>query len=101
VHGVDVKRENFPKLNNCHTDVLPAMNHKHNHDNARSSVSQLVPVRFAITHPTAITVCFAKSFNKRGFFIENCKQLGLNPEKSAAFNWLEADERASFNCKPA
>jgi hypothetical protein len=98
VHCVDVKRENFPKLNNCHTDVLPAMNHKHNHDNARSSVSQRVPVRFVLTHPTAITVCFAKSFNKRAFFIENCKELGLNPEKSAAFDWLEADDRASFSC---
>jgi hypothetical protein len=71
------------------------MNHTHNHDNARSSVSQRVPVRFVFTHPTAITVCFAKSFNKRAFFIENCKELGLNPEKSAA------DDRASFNCKPA
>jgi hypothetical protein len=96
-----VKRENFPKLNNCHTDVLPTMNHNHNHDNARSSVSQLVPVRFAITRPTAITVCFAKSFNRRAFFIETRKELRLNPEKSTAFDWLKADERASFSCKSA
>ena len=75
------------------------MKHNLNHDNDRSSVSQLVPVRFAFTPPTAITVCFAKSFNKRAFFIENCKQLGLNPEKSTTFDWLEADDRASFSCK--
>jgi hypothetical protein len=34
---------------------------------------------------------------KRGYFIDNCKQLGLNPETSSTFDWLEADDRASFN----
>ena len=38
---------------------------------------------------------------KRAFFIENCTKLGLNPEKSTTFDWLEADDRASFNRKPA
>jgi hypothetical protein len=33
---------------------------------------------------------------KRAFFIEECKKLGLNPEKSSTFDWLEADDRASF-----
>jgi hypothetical protein len=33
---------------------------------------------------------------KRAYFIENCTRLGLNPEKSTTFDWLEADDRASF-----
>jgi hypothetical protein len=33
---------------------------------------------------------------KRAYFIENCNKLGLNPEKSTTFGWLEADDRASF-----
>ena len=38
---------------------------------------------------------------KRAFFIEECSKLGLNPEKSTTFDWLEADDRASFNRKSA
>jgi|ERR1035441_4180712 hypothetical protein len=33
---------------------------------------------------------------KRDYFIENCTKLGLKPEKSTTFDWLEADDRASF-----
>jgi hypothetical protein len=33
---------------------------------------------------------------KRAYFIENCAKLGLDPEKSTTFDWLEADDRASF-----
>ena len=33
---------------------------------------------------------------KRAYFIESCTKLGLNPEKSTTFDWLEADDRASF-----
>ncbi len=42
---------------------------KHNHDHGRShddghsASSQLVPVRFEFTHPTATTVCVAGTFN--------------------------------------
>jgi 1,4-alpha-glucan branching enzyme len=39
------------------------MKHNHNHDNAKSIAPQLVPVRFEFTHPTAVTVCVAGSFN--------------------------------------
>ena len=39
------------------------MKHNHNHDNLRSADSQLVPVRFEFTHPTATTVCIAGTFN--------------------------------------
>jgi hypothetical protein len=38
---------------------------------------------------------------KRAFFIENCTKLGLNPEKSTTFDWLEADDRASFKSNAA
>ena len=37
-----------------------------------------------------------KNPEKRAFFIENCTKLGLNPEKASTFDWLEADDRASF-----
>jgi hypothetical protein len=33
---------------------------------------------------------------KRAYFIENCSKLGLNPETSTTFDWLEADDRASL-----
>ena len=33
---------------------------------------------------------------KRAYFVENCTKLGLNPKKSTTFDWLEADDRASF-----
>lgn len=33
---------------------------------------------------------------KRAYFIENCTKLGLKPETSTTFDWLEADDRASF-----
>ena len=33
---------------------------------------------------------------KRAYFVENCAQHGLNPETTSTFDWLEADDRASF-----
>ena len=42
-----------------------------------------------------------KNPDKRAFFIEECSRLGLNPETSSTFDWLEADDRASFNTKSA
>jgi hypothetical protein len=33
---------------------------------------------------------------KRDQFIENCHRLGLNPDKTTTFDWLEADDRSSF-----
>jgi hypothetical protein len=33
---------------------------------------------------------------KRAYFIENCTKLGLKPETSTTFDWLEEDDRASF-----
>lgn len=38
---------------------------------------------------------------KRAYFVENCAKLGLKPEKSTTFDWLEADDRASFKSVPA
>jgi hypothetical protein len=37
-----------------------------------------------------------KNPEKRDHFIENCQRLGLNPDKTTTFDWLEADDRASF-----
>ena len=39
------------------------MKHNFNHDNGRSPGLQLVPVRFEYTHPTAISVAVAGTFN--------------------------------------
>jgi len=39
------------------------MKHNHNHDNAPSAESKLIPVRFEFSHPTATTVCVAGTFN--------------------------------------
>jgi hypothetical protein len=40
-----------------------------------------------------------KNPERRGAFIENCSKLWLNPETNSTFDWLEADDRASFRCK--
>jgi hypothetical protein len=37
-----------------------------------------------------------KDPEKRAYFIESCSKLGLNPEMNTTFDWLEADDRASF-----
>ncbi len=33
---------------------------------------------------------------KKDHFIEECKKLGLDPYKTTLFEWLEADDKASF-----
>jgi hypothetical protein len=33
---------------------------------------------------------------KRAYFVENCHKLGLKPDKTTTFDWLEADDLASF-----
>jgi hypothetical protein len=40
-----------------------------------------------------------KNPEKCAYFIENCTKLGLNPEKITTFDWLEADDCASFKNK--
>jgi len=42
-----------------------------------------------------------KDPEKRAFFTEACKKLGLDPEKTSLFDWLEADDRASFKSNAA
>jgi hypothetical protein len=37
-----------------------------------------------------------KDLDKRDFFIDSCKKLKLDPKKTSTFDWLEADDRASF-----
>jgi hypothetical protein len=34
--------------------------------------------------------------DKRDYFIEECTRLGLDPDTATTFDWLEADDRASF-----
>ena len=41
-----------------------------------------------------------KNPEKRAYFIEDCSRLGLNPQMNTTFDWLEADDRASFSRKP-
>jgi len=42
-----------------------------------------------------------KNPEKRGFFIEDCHRLGLNPQMNSTFDWLEADDRDTFRKMPA
>jgi hypothetical protein len=42
-----------------------------------------------------------KNPERRGYFIENCHKIGLNPEMNSTFDWLEADDRHSFSRKLA
>jgi hypothetical protein len=37
-----------------------------------------------------------KNPERRAQFINNCSKLMLNPETNSTFDWLEADDRASF-----
>jgi len=37
-----------------------------------------------------------KKPEKRAYFIEDCHRLGLDPNKTTTFDWLEADDRFSF-----
>ena len=37
-----------------------------------------------------------KNPEKRAYFIENCHRLGLDPNQTTTFGWLEADDRFSF-----
>jgi hypothetical protein len=32
---------------------------------------------------------------KREFFVEGCRKLGLDPAKTTTFEWLEVDDRIS------
>ncbi|HEV2695547.1 MAG TPA: DUF5069 domain-containing protein [Verrucomicrobiae bacterium] len=34
---------------------------------------------------------------KREYFVEQCTKLGLDPDQTTTFDWLEADDRATFN----
>ena len=34
---------------------------------------------------------------KKDFFVEVCTALGLQPEKTTTFEWLDADDRASYS----
>jgi len=38
-----------------------------------------------------------KDPEKRAHFMENCAKVGLNPETSTVFDWLEADDRACLS----
>ena len=38
---------------------------------------------------------------KRDYFIEECEKLGLDPEKTTLFAWLEADDKASHSAHGA
>ena len=42
-----------------------------------------------------------KNPEKRSYFIESCSRIGLNPETNTTFDWLEADDRASFGRQSA
>ena len=40
--------------------------------------------------------CLYNNLEKRESFVTECTKLGLNPAKTTLFDWLEADDKASF-----
>jgi len=40
--------------------------------------------------------CLYNNLEKRASFVRECTRLGLNPAKTTLFEWLEADDRASY-----
>jgi 1,4-alpha-glucan branching enzyme len=66
------------------------MKHNHNHDNLPGT--QLVPVRFEFTHPTAKTVCVAGTFNH---WQPEAKTL----HSSGAGNWWKETSLAPGTCE--
>ncbi|MDD5350643.1 MAG: hypothetical protein PHQ12_10575, partial [Chthoniobacteraceae bacterium] len=45
--------------------------------------------------------CLYNNLEKRPSFVLECTRLGLNPARTTLFEWLEADDRASFSVAPA
>ncbi|MDD5351289.1 MAG: DUF5069 domain-containing protein [Chthoniobacteraceae bacterium] len=45
--------------------------------------------------------CLYNNLEKRPSFVLECTRLGLNPARTTLFEWLEADDRASFSVTPA
>jgi len=41
-----------------------------------------------------------KNPEKRSYFVQNCRNIGLDPETTSMFDLLEADDRVSFSGKP-
>jgi len=40
-----------------------------------------------------------KNPEKRGYLVENCHRVGLNPPTNTTFDWFEAEDSASFSRK--
>lgn len=49
--------------NSTQTIELTPMKHNKKHSNGKSGGPRMVPVRFELTHPTAVNVCVAGTFN--------------------------------------
>ncbi len=64
------------------------MKHNHNHDNIPGASPQLVPVRFEFTHPTAVNVCVAGTFN-------NWRPEAKTLHSSGGGNWWKETALAS------
>ena len=67
----------------------------------RANGTAKTPVEINAWSDEAEAGSMMKNPEKRAFFIEECSRLGLNPETSSTFDWLEADDRASFSTKSA
>lgn len=59
------------------------------------------PVEIKIWSDDMETGSLMNNPEKRAYFIESCARLVLNPVTNTTFDWLEADDRASFHRKPA
>lgn len=59
------------------------------------------PVEIKAWSDAAEAGSMMKNPEKRAYFVESCAKLMINPETNTTFDWLEADDRASFPGKLA
>ena len=83
------------------TAVLAAKNYEDVGTWLQANGTKKTPVEIKAWSDEMEAGSLMKNPEKRAYFIENCTKLGLDPEKSTTFDWLEADDRASFKNKSA
>ena len=83
------------------TAVLAAKNYEDVGTWLQANGTKKTPVEIKAWSDEMEAGSLMKNPEKRAYFIENCTKLGLDAEKSTTFDWLEADDRASFKNKSA
>ena len=61
--------------------------------------TQKTPAEIRAWSDEAEASSLMKNPEKRSYFIQSCSELGLNPQMNSTFDWLEADDRATFRSR--